>query len=109
GVDTTRVAEDHLRCELNPGTWYASPGPLNRVTGYPFTGEGDYVLLNFCQALMEIQRPRVTAEIPAGARLIYDGPHWMTFPAYTFEGLSRDDRMAMMANDYRVRAYRVTR
>src|SRR5262249_23122055 len=107
GIDTTRVTEDHLLCELNPGTWYASPGPLSRVTGFPYSPDGHYALLNFCQALMFVPRPRITAEIPRGATEIYDGPHWMSFLAYAFEGLSREDRAAMMDNDYRVRAYRL--
>jgi hypothetical protein len=107
GIDTTRLSEDRLLCELNPGTWYASPGPLNRATGYPYTRASNYVLLNFCQALMAVPRPRRTEEIRKDATLIYDGPHWMTFPAYTFEGLTHEDRAAMTENDYRVRAFRL--
>ena len=107
GIDTDRVPDDHKLCELNPGTGYASPGPLSRTTGYPYTTTRSYLLLNFCQALMTVPRPRIHAEIRNDATLIYDGPHWMTFPAYAFEGLTHADRAAMRDNDYRVRAFLV--
>ena len=107
GIDTTRLSEDQMLCELNPGTWYASPAPLDRVTGYPYTSSDRFLLLNFCQALMVVPQPRLTAAIRPDARLIYDGPHWMSFPAYAFEGLTHADRAAMADNNYRVRAYRL--
>ena len=109
-IDTTRLLPDRMRCELVPGTSYASPGPLDRATRYPYTGATNYVLINFCQALgLQTSPPPPTtgAEIGEGATL-YDGPHWMTFPAYGFEGLPPAARDAMTRNGYRVRAYRLS-
>ena len=107
GVDTAKLTDDQMPCELNPGTGYQSPTPLDRATGYPYRSANDVVLLNFCQALMSIPRPRVHAQISDASTLIFDGPHWMSFPAYGFEGLIHADRAAMRSQDYRVRIYRL--
>ena len=95
GIDTTKLSPNRKLCELYPGTSYASPGPLNRATNAPYHADAGYILLNFCQALPEIPRPRQTAPIPAGATRVFDGPHWMSFPAYAYEGLIKEDRAAM--------------
>jgi hypothetical protein len=108
GIDTARLPPDRFRCELYPGTSYASPGPFSRETRFPYTDASNDILLNFCQALPEVPRPRVRAAVDEGATMIFDGPHWMTFPAYAFEGLVRADRDAMSRNDYRVRVFRLT-
>jgi len=108
-IDTTRVSGDRKLCELCPGTSYASPGPLDRDTQYPYTDAGNnYILVNFCQALPQVPRPRIPAVINEPVTLIYDGPHWMTFQAYAFEGLAPPDRAAMREHDYRVRVFRRT-
>ena len=107
-IDTTRLPPDRMRCELVPGTSYASPGPLDRATRYPYSAASNYLLINFCQALPTLPRPRTRAEIREGATLLYDGPHWMTFPAYGFEGLLPADRDAIVREGYRVRAYRLS-
>jgi hypothetical protein len=107
GIDTTKVAADRKLCELYPGTSYASPGPLDRATSAPYTNDGGYVLLNFCQALPEVPRPRVSETIPASASRVFDGPHWMAFPAYAYEGLIKADREAMRRENYRLQVYRL--
>ena len=106
GIDMERVPQDRKLCELYPGTSYASPGPLNRVTRSPYTGDNDYILLNFCQALPSVAMPKPVAEIPAGAALLFDGPHWMTYPAYAYEGLNKADRNAIAKDDYRLEVFR---
>jgi hypothetical protein len=105
GIDTARLPPNRMLCELSPGSSYASPAPLDRVTGYPYSSAANYQLVNFCQALPSIPRPRRPAAVSAGATLVYDGPHWMTFPAYAFEGLTPGDRAAMAAIGYRVRVF----
>jgi hypothetical protein len=107
GIDTTKLAADRKLCELYPGTSYASPGPLDRTTNAPYTNDDGYVLLNFCQALPEVPRPRVTETIPASATRVFDGPHWMGFPAYAYEGLIEADRAAMRRENYRLQVYRL--
>jgi hypothetical protein len=108
GIDTARVPAGRMLCELVPGTSYASPGPLNRTTNAPYTAASDYVLLNLCQALPGIPRPRETASIPAGATRLFDGPHWMSFPAYAYEGLIKVDREAMRRENYRTQVFRAS-
>jgi len=109
GIDTRRLPADRPLCELVPGTSYASPGPLSRATNAPYTTDTDYVLLNFCQGLPGIPRPRETETIPAGATRLFDGPHWMSFPAYTYEGLIRVDRESMRRENYRMQVFRSSR
>jgi hypothetical protein len=99
-IDTTRIAPARMICELTPGTSYASPGPLNRETRFPYSNATDYVLLNFCQGPPS---GRVYADVPY--RRIYDGPHWLTFPAYQYEGFTPKEREEMTAGNYRVEAY----
>ena len=106
GIDTTKLSADQKLCELYPGTSYTSPGPIDRVTNAPYTDDSNYLLLNFCQALPEVPRPRQTAAIPANATRLFDGPHWMSFPAYAYEGLIKADREAMRRENYRMQVYR---
>jgi len=106
GIDADTLPADHKLCELVPGTGYASPGPLSRETNAPYGNDTAYVLLNFCQALPEVPRPRQTAIVPPGATRVFDGPHWMSFPAYAYEGLIKVDRDAMRREDYRLQVYR---
>ncbi len=106
GIDTTRLSPDRMVCELTTGTSYASPGPLDRVTRYPYSDETNYLLVNFCQGPPSLPRPRLNVDRSTGTEL-YDGPHWLTFPAYTFEGFPPAARDAMMRDGYRVRVFRV--
>ncbi len=107
GIDTTRLPPGRMLCELYPGTSYASPGPINRATGAPYGAENDYLLLNFCQALPSVSRPKHPAVIPASATRVFDGPHWMTYPAYGYEGLIRADRDAIARDGYRLQVFTV--
>ena len=88
-------------CELTPGTSYASPGPLNRTTRFPYGAGGDYVLVNFCQGPPS---GRFYVDAP-GYRQIFDGPHWLTYPAYGYEGFAPDARAEITRGGYRVQAY----
>lgn len=106
GIDTAQLSRDQMLCELYPGTSYASPAPLNRTTRAPYADDRDYILLNFCQALPAVTRPRTTSTIPAGATLLFDGPHWMTYPAYAYEGLIKVDRDAIRKDGYRLEVFR---
>ncbi|MBZ5560501.1 MAG: hypothetical protein LAO77_24870 [Acidobacteriia bacterium] len=104
GIDTARLPAGAMRCELQSIATYASPPPLNRSTGYPYSNGTDYVLDNFCQGFpgrtenLELKREHL--------ELAYQGPHFMGFPAYGFEGLGPEDRMLMRERAYTVRVYR---
>jgi hypothetical protein len=112
GIDTARIPGDRRLCELRDGGYYSltvSPGALNRSTGYPYTGHADLLLVNFCQpiGITDIPRPAQSLGAPPHAVLMFDGPHWATFPAYGFEGVPPRGRMALRDGDYRLRAYRL--
>jgi hypothetical protein len=102
-IDTTRLPPERMVCELTPGTSYASPGPLDRTTRRPYTADTNYLLINFCQG-----PPSGRAYIDVNEPQIFDGPHWLTFPAYGFEGFNPVAREEITRHGYRVRAYRVT-
>jgi uncharacterized membrane protein YdcZ (DUF606 family) len=104
GIDTASVPASHMRCELDPVYSYASPAPLNRRTGYPYRKSGDYLLINFCQGTPP---PEEHAAPPIDRRttLVYRAPHFMTFPAYGFEGLAPEHRRSMRERAYDVVAY----
>jgi hypothetical protein len=108
GADTNRISERHMPCELEP--WgilyrYASPPPLNRDTGAPYSGDANYLLVNFC-----FGQPKPGAfepiAAPPGARLVYEAPHFLTFPAYGFEGYRPEERRDLIERRYTVRAFR---
>lgn len=104
-IDTKRVPPDRLRCEFAPATSYRSPGPLNRDTRYPYTNEAaDTTLRNFCQGAPAPTGRAAAADRPGGS-LVFDAPHFLTFPAYGFEGFSPQAREALVHGDYRVRVY----
>ncbi|HXD75757.1 MAG TPA: hypothetical protein VN628_18550, partial [Vicinamibacterales bacterium] len=109
GIDTTKVPREQQLCELYPGTEYASPGPIDRATNAPYTNDSSWVLVNFCQALPEVPRPRLVAHVPPSARRVFDGPHWMSFPAYAYEGLIEEDREAMARERYRLQVFTLSR
>jgi hypothetical protein len=111
GIDTARVPVDRAHCELSRGMYFspnASPGPLNRTTNYPYSKSSNFVLVNFCQAVGLLEAPLPpTSHTNVVGTLVFEGPHWMTFPAYGFEGLPPDARDALVRLPYRVRAYRI--
>jgi len=109
GIDTAQLPADRVLCELVPGTSFASPSPLNRVTNAPYGADGGHVLLNFCQALPTVPRPKQPATIPPGAALLFDSPHWMSYPAYAYEGLTPVDREAIQRDGYRMQVFRTSR
>jgi hypothetical protein len=107
GIDTARVAEVDMPCEMDmrgrPFA-YSSPPALNAETGYPYTNASAYLLVNFCfgwPAGGEYQAVRP----PRDARLLFEGPHFLTFPAYSFEGFGPEDRHDLVARRYAVRVY----
>jgi hypothetical protein len=103
GIDTSRVPPDRVWCEFAPGTPYASPGPLNRTTRSPYHESSDVVLINFCQDFSAGRRT-LPAD-PSDRVLLYEGRHWLTFPAYTYEGFIPEARRALIDHPLRVRAY----
>jgi hypothetical protein len=40
--------------------------------------------------------------------VVFDAPHFMTYPAYQFEGLRPEEREIVAERRYRVRVYEVT-
>jgi hypothetical protein len=102
GIDTARLPPDAMRCELRRVSTYASPPPLNRATGAPYTTATNYFLENFCQGLAGRENLKLKTE---NVKLLFDGPHFMTLPAYGFEGLGPEDRLRMREMDYRVRVW----
>jgi hypothetical protein len=103
GIDSRRIVPEHWLCELDPGTPYASPGPLDRRTGAPYASASDYVLVNFCQTFGPGRR--AVEAVDHRRPLLFEGPHWLTFPAYTYEGFKPEARDDMIARRYQVRAY----
>ena len=106
GIDTTLLPASRMRCEMQSVYSYTSPPPLNRETGYPHGKADNYLLINFCEGLPV---PGRVARVPESgdATLIYEGPHFMTFPAYGFEGLGPEDRREIRRRAYEVRAYEI--
>jgi len=64
------------------------------------------VPLNFRQALPAVPRPKHPAAMPSGDPAL-DGPHWMAFPAYAYEGLTLEEREAIRRDDYRVKVFAI--
>ena len=112
GIDTALLPDDRMKCELQDGVYYsatASPGPLNRTTRAPYSRDANFLLVNFCQPIGIVGPPDLPSPdtVSRGASLLFDGPHWATFPAYGYEGAPPDARAALIKNGYRVRAYRL--
>ena len=106
GIDTALLPASNMRCEMQPIYSYASPAPLNRETGYPYKRTANYLLINFCQG---VPGPGRLERVPVSpdTRPIYEAAHFMTFPAYGFEGLGPEDRREMRRRGYEVRAYQI--
>jgi hypothetical protein len=105
GIDTARLPPGAMRCDLQSTATYVSPPPLNRKTGYPYSNRTDYVLDNFCQGFPQAEETLNPEPGTLNPELLYSAPHFMTFPAYGFEGLGPDDRRLMSARAYMVRAW----
>jgi hypothetical protein len=105
GINTAMLPASHMRCELDPVYYsYASPAPLNRRTGYPYRRSADYLLINFCQGT-PAQQAQASPPIDRRATMLYRAPHFMTFPAYGFEGLAPEHRRLMRERAYEVIVY----
>jgi hypothetical protein len=113
GIDTTRLPSDRMHCEFTgpQSSFSASPGPLDRRTRYPYTSDTNLWLLNFCHAenMSQAPKPSWRERAPAGAvSELFDGPHWLTYPAYEYEGLAPVARHAVANGNYRIRVYRLS-
>jgi hypothetical protein len=110
GIDSAQVPPNQKICEMDPvNATYDSPPPRDRALGYPKAGPDEYLLLNFCQGFPVL--PGRNLELRTeNLELKFDGPHFLSFPAYTYEGFNEEDRQGLQAPGYRVRVYeRVTR
>lgn len=106
GIDTARVPPDRLRCELEPVYSYLSPPPFDRESGRPYTTRDDVLLVNFCQGAPARDPVRHgAAAVRSTMPILYRSPHFMTFPAYLFEGLTTDARRVMRRGGYEVRVH----
>ncbi|MCC7418411.1 MAG: hypothetical protein IT176_14840 [Acidobacteria bacterium] len=108
-IDTAQVSPDRFVCELEPVLPYLSPPPADRATNAPYTNLGArVVLMNFCQGLPPAAdgAARAAGETDAGAGLPrFDGPHFLAFPAYGYEGFAPGERRALVERDYRVKVF----
>jgi len=111
GIDSAQVPPRQKICEMDPvNATYDSPPPRDRARGYPKTDADRYVLLNFCQGFPGEKENTENRKLNTDSTLKYDGPHFLSFPAYTYEGFNEEDRHALQTPGYRVSVYeRVTR
>ena len=104
GINSALIPAADRRCDLESGYEYESPAPLNRRTGAPYSARADYRLVNFCMGA-PAPAPPPPDEAPPNMRLRFGAPHFMTFRAYGFEGLTPDQRDAMVRRRYGLRVY----
>jgi len=104
GINSALIPAADRRCDLEFGYDYESPAPVNRRTGAPYSTRADYRLVNFCMGA-PAPAPPPPDEAPPDMRLRFDAPHFMTFRAYGFEGLTPDQRDAMVRRGYRIRVF----
>jgi hypothetical protein len=103
GIDSRQVPDAQRFCEFDPGTPYESPGPADRETNEPYRPNGDFLLLNFCQQFTSGRLP--APDEPDDRALLYDGRHWLSYPAYTYDGFLPETRRDLQADPPRVRVY----
>jgi hypothetical protein len=66
------------------------------------------VLVNFALLYPLIAQTRLTTlAIATPARVVFDGPHYRTFPAYQFEGLAPGERAETRRRQFRLRIVRI--
>jgi hypothetical protein len=104
GINTALVPAARQRCDMRPWNVYASPAPLNRKTGAPYTSRADWVLVNFCFG------PGTDAGLPtdaalSGMKLSYRARHFATFNVYEFEGFTPEERAALEREPPELRVY----
>jgi hypothetical protein len=92
------VSEIKKKCII-----YPPPPPFNHQSVYPVT-KRDLILVNFCYYFplggdFSLYNP------PREYRLIYSGRHFLSFPAYGFEGFSIKERRFLRERDYKVSIY----
>ncbi len=95
-------------CETGPFMKYYSPGAFNIRTNAPYTMKNNYILVNF--GFFSPGSPKdefFPYSPPEGARLVYEAPHFMTFPAYVYEGFTPEYRELFIKRNYKVRIYEI--
>lgn len=91
--------EGGLNATLN---YRVPPRPPDRYTAAP----PDSLLLLNCTFLYPLLRPGCyPISLPAGYRLAFDGPHFLTLPAYGFEGFTPSMRTQLRQCRFRCRVY----
>ncbi|WP_426492522.1 hypothetical protein [Hymenobacter sp. 102] len=111
-----RVAPAHPQRHTNEaGVLHAldyTPPPLPWLssTGPGRAAPDSLLLINFT-FLYPLLRPvcQPVAPPPAGARLLYTAPHFLTLPAYGFEGFTPDKRAQLLRCRFQCRLYQLSR
>jgi hypothetical protein len=105
GIDTQSISSTNIIYETTTDDPLTSPGPWNRLTNFPYQLK-NYILVNFCYfyPLHDDFKEYVPQ---CGTKLIYKKPHFLTFPAYTFEMYNIEERIKMAQRRYQVKIYRI--
>ena len=94
GVWTLRQPPERMLYEFPPFRPIQSPPGWSRG-GQRYREEPRLVLVNFAYFAPVLAAEHQAFHPPPGARLRFDGPHFLAFPAYGFEGHAPAERQAL--------------
>jgi len=104
-IFTYNLSDDKFIYESNPLRKIDSPVAWNMVNNYPYNKENNYTLVNFEYFYDFVSEYKKF--IPGGnMKLIYSAPHFLSLPAYQFEGFSPSERKALSDRKYEMKIYR---
>jgi hypothetical protein len=90
--------------EVEPAWVPNSPPPSRQSRETYYTNRQDLILVNFV-TMISTPEKHVPYVPPDGYHLLFCAPHYLTFPAYYFEGYGVEDRERLKARKYQVRIY----
>lgn len=105
GINTERIDPKNLIAESKPYLHFLSPPPINFKTEEPYKLENNFLLANFF-SFYPLEKGDFKPFVPpANTKVVYQKPHFNTFPAYTFEAYSIPEREWAKQRRYQVSIY----
>ena len=94
------IASDNIVNETEPFYIIKSPPSIDAKTNRPYRSERNFKLVNFCYFYPILDEFK-SYDISDNEKLIYSRKHFLSFPAYAYEGCSIKER------NYKIAIYKI--
>lgn len=105
GIATSNIPSSQIYYESTPLRSIPSPEPFSKKTNFPYKNQNNFILVNFCyfypiDYIYNPYKPK------SSQSKIISYPHFLTYPAYTFEGFNPEEREILINRKYKIEVFK---